>query len=78
MSFTFCDDPQLARDTRGLVPYRWRRRPGDGMDGARVEAWASKQPWYPRVRARRSDVRFYTWFVDPATDEERASIEASR
>jgi hypothetical protein len=74
VSFTFCDNPAIARETRGLVPYRRRRRPGDGMDAERVEAWAATQEWYPRVRARRSDVRFYTWFVEPVSDAERASL----
>jgi hypothetical protein len=44
------------------------------MDAERVEAWAATQEWYPRVRARRSDVRFYTWFVEPVSDAERASL----
>lgn len=75
MSFTFCDDPEIARATRGLVPYRLRRRPGVPMDANDAEAWAVQQPWFNRVRARRSTVSYFTWFVSPETPEEMLVLE---
>jgi len=55
--------------TTGLVPYRRRRgkRPGGPPteDIAEAERWAQSQPWFPRVRLRRSDARWFTWWTEP-------------
>lgn len=61
--------------TAGLVPYR-RRRGVESGDRHEAEEWARARPWFPRVRAIRFDARFWTWFCEPTTAEELASIEA--
>ena len=69
--------------TKGLVPYRRPRGRADvAEDADQAVAWAKAQPWYPRVRATRCDVRWWTWFVEPATDAElevlRSITQAAR
>jgi hypothetical protein len=61
-----------VRPTTGLVPYRLKRPKTDKPSVAAEEAerWASQQPWFPRVKDRRADARFFCWFVVPETPAE--------
>ena len=65
-----------VRPTTGLVPYRLKR-PKTGLPSVaadEAERWASEQTWYPRVKERRSDARWWTWWCTPETAAETAAL----